>query len=322
MTQTLVTGATGLVGHNVATALLERGRGVRAAVRNLDRARSVLPAEVEIVEADVCDEQAVRAAMAGCSRVFHCAGLPEQWLPDPDTFQQVNVGGTRNMIAAALDEGVERFVYTSTIDVFAAARGAEYDESMLDEEPKGTYYERSKQDADRLVVAALAEGLPAVFTHPAAVYGPGPAASPGLNDFFARLRDGKVPGLLPGGMPVVHAGDLALGHLAAEDCDPGSRFIFSDRYFTIQDMAAVVLAQCGDGNSRIPMTLPGWLASLVSACGETLAKVRKKPPLIPRGQLTFMRWGARPRSDRAREFLSWQVTPFEEGVRQTLASLE
>ncbi len=317
--KTLITGATGLVGYNIATDLLAQGREVCAAVRDVERARGVLPEAIELVCADIMDAQSIHMAMEGCGSVFHCAGLPEQWLANPERFEQVNVAGTQNVIDAALAHGVERFVHISTIDVFAADVGAEYDESVLDAHPKGTYYERSKQDADRLVVAGLDNDLPAVFVHPAAVYGPGPAASPGMNNFIADLRDRNLPGLLPGGMPVVFAPDLAKGVLLAEACDPGTRFIFADRYYTLQEIAEVVAEQCP--SAKVPRTLPNWVAGILSGCGEALAKVRKKPPLIPKGQLHFLRWQAKPQNHKAVTELGWQVTPLSEGVRETLAFL-
>lgn len=314
--KTLLTGGTGLVGYHIAKALVAEGRSVRAAVRDVSRARAILPADVELVEADIVDAASLEKAIKGCQRVYHCAGLPEQWLPDVDRFRQVNVEGTRNMLDAARNARVERFVYTSTIDVFAAEPGAEYDESVLDDAPKHTFYERSKQEADRLAVAALEEGLPVVFTHPSAVYGPGPRNGSGLNGLLLDLARRKVPAILPGGMPVVLGTDLAAGCLAAEETEPGSRFIFSDRYYSLREIAEAVAEQCED--AKVPMTLPNWLASLVSFCGERIASIRKKPPLIAKGELTFLRWQARPNSAKAHKELGWNVTPFSEGIRQTL----
>ncbi|MDX2169363.1 MAG: NAD-dependent epimerase/dehydratase family protein, partial [Deltaproteobacteria bacterium] len=246
MPDVLLTGATGLVGGSIARALLAAGRGVRALVRDPQRARRVVPAECELVAGDVTDAASLAPALDGCRVVYHAAGLPEQWLADPTTFERVNVGGTANLIAAALAARVERFVYSSTIDVFAAAPGATYDESVIDPQPKGTAYERSKQAADRLVVAALQRGLPAVFLHPSAVYGPVPAASPGLNDLIARLLRGEIPMLLPGGMPLVYAPDVAAGHLLAEArAAVGARFILSESYHSLADIARAVVAAGG-----------------------------------------------------------------------------
>lgn len=319
MERTLITGATGLVGFNTAKELLARGRSVRAAVRSIERAAKVLPPEVELVCADVCDKGAIAEAMKGCTHVFHCAGIPEQWLPDNERFVEVHVGGTQIVVDAALAEGVARFVYVSTIDVFEAANGASFDESVIDPKPKGTHYERSKQEADRVVVAALDRGLPAVFVHPAAVFGPGPSGSRGLNDFFVDLRDRKIPGLLPGGMPIVYGPDLGRGLLLAEERDPGSRYIFCDSYYSLQELAALLVNECP--SAKVPMTLPITVARILSSGGEALAKIRKKPPLIPRGQLIFLQWQAKPQSDRAERDLGWTKTPTQEAIAETMQSL-
>ncbi len=321
MPDALVTGATGLVGFNIARALLERGAAVRCLARSPDAAREVLPTEVEIVRGDLLDGSSLRAAVRGCSAVYHAAGLPEQWLIDRGVYQRLNVDGTRRMIEAALEHQVEKFVFTSTVDVFSGAAGRDFDESIIDPEPKGTAYERSKQDADRLVAQAIDRGLPAVFIHPSAVYGPGPATSRGLNHFFADLRDRKIPLLLPGGLPVVYAPDVGEGHvLAAEKAEVGGRFIVSDAYLTLEDMARGVAGVVG--LEKIPRVLPLWVGKLVSEVGERVSKLTKKPPLIPRGQLHLLQWGAFPVAARAKDELGWQMTPFEEGVRKTMEFLE
>ena len=317
MTRVLLTGGTGLVGSSIAQALVAAGRPVRALVRSPERGRRALPAAVELVEGDVTDPASLRRAVDGCAVVYHAAGLPEQWFADPSIFQHVNVRGTANMIEAALAAGVQRFVYSSTIDIFAAAPGAEYDESRIDPQPKGTHYERSKQEADRLVVAALERGLPAVFVHPSAVYGPAPAASPGLNDFIARILRGEIPMLLPGGMPVVYAPDLAAGHLLAETRAPiGARYILSESYHSLVEIARAVVAAAGRGT--VPRVMPMGVARAVSAIGELIARVTRTPPLIPAGQLHFLQWQARPSSARARRELGWQPTPFAAALPPTI----
>lgn len=315
MALALVTGATGLVGHNIAAELLRRGRAVRCLVRDLERARASVPAGAELAPGDVTDADSVRRALAGCNVVYHAAGLPEQWLRDPATFDRVNRGGTEIIGEAALAAGVERFVHTSTIDVFRGAAGERYDETMLDPEPKGTHYERSKQAADRWVAAAVARGLPAVFLHPGAVYGPGPAGSPGTNQFLLDLARRKVPALLPGGLPVVFSRDVGLGHVLAERAPVGSRYILVDRYYTMQAIAAAVRDACG---STVPRTLPRWLARAFSLIGEALARLTRRPPLLPRGQLHFLLWGAMPSSDLAQRELGWHPTPLAKGLAAIL----
>ena len=321
MQTTLVTGATGNVGNAIARALVERGRPVRALVRDPERARTLLPAEVELARGDVTDPRSVAGAMSAVRTVYHAAGLPEQWLRDPDTFTRVNVGGTRTLLEAARDAGVERFVYTSTIDVFAWRPGEPFDEAVIDSAPKHTHYERSKQAADRLVQEAVEAGFPAVFLHPSAVYGTSPTTSPGMNDLLCRLVKGEIPMLLPGTMPVVFADDVAQGHLAAEQAAPGSRYILSESVWSLPalaaEMAGAARAVLGI-DVKLPSVLPELVARGVSWITEALSLVTRRPPLLPAGQLEFLLSGATPVGDRARRELGWRPRPLAEGLRTTV----
>jgi len=318
MKTVLVTGGTGLVGFNIINSLLSRGYNVRALVRTLEKGQRLLPAECTLVLGDICDPKTLKPAVAGCDWVFHAAGFPEQWMKNNDTFQQVNVQGTANMIAAAMNAEIERFIFTSTIDVFYGAKGQEFDESIIDENPKDTLYERSKQEADKLVVAAVAKGLPAVFLHPAGLYGPGPTDSPGLNDLFMKLKNRQIPILLPGGMPLVYGPDVGEGHvLAAEQAALGDRFILCESYLTLEKLSENVLQRI-DPSMKVPPVMPLIIAKTVSYIGEFFANIVNKPPLIPVGQLTFLQWQAIPISTKAQNKLSWQVTPFNEAVEKTL----
>jgi dihydroflavonol-4-reductase len=313
----LITGATGTVGFPIARDLVARGDDVRALVRDVERARKLLPDGVEPVAGDVGDRDSVERAVGGCELVFHAAGLPEQWRLDPGDFQRVNVEGTRNLAVASMAAGVRRFIYTSTIDVFDWTPGEPFDESVIDPDPRPTFYERSKQEADRVVVEFASQGLDVVFLHPAAVYGPVPALFAGANDLLVRLATGRIPMLLPGGMPVVHSDDVARAHIAGADRAPsGSRFIVSDRYLTLSEMAASVAAVVP--GAKTPRVMAIAVARGVSAVGERVAKVTKRPPLIPHGALLFLISHPVPVADRVRGELGLEITPWERGLEETL----
>jgi dihydroflavonol-4-reductase len=314
----LVTGATGNVGNPIAARLAREGHDVRALVRSPERGRKLLPAAVDVVAGDVTDAASVREAIRGSSIVYHAAGLPEQWRLDPADFTRVNVEGTRNLVDAALDAGVERFVYTSTIDVFKWTRGVPFDEAILDPDPRPTYYERSKQEADRLVTDSVQRGLPAVFLHPSGVYGPAPVLTPGMNDLLAQLAKRKIPMLLPGGMPVVYSEDVADGHLrAAARAAVGARYILSSTYHTLVDVARAVARHVP--SAKVPPAMPIGAARFVSNAGERIARLTRRPPLIPRGALHFLESHAVPVAARAQQELDWTPTPFDEGVSKTVA---
>ncbi|MBA2545845.1 MAG: SDR family NAD(P)-dependent oxidoreductase [Solirubrobacterales bacterium] len=317
MTEILVTGATGTVGHPIARRLAEAGDHVRALVRSPERAAASLPDGVEAVAGDVTDAASVRDAVAGASVVYHAAGMPEQWRLDRADFTRVNVDGTRNVVEAALAAGVERFAYTSTIDVFAWTPGEPFDESVIDPEPRPTHYERSKQDADRIVVDATQRGLDAVFLHPSGVYGPAPVLAAGANQLLADLATRKVPMLLPGGFPVVYNEDVAEGHLrAVAEAPAGARFILSDAYLTLVELAEAVKRRVAD--AKVPPVMPIAVARAVSNAGERIARVIKRPPLIPRGALHFLESHAVPVAEHARAELKWEPRSAEDGIASTL----
>jgi dihydroflavonol-4-reductase len=323
--QTLLTGATGLLGNAIARLLVSNGRAVRALVRNPAKAATIVPRECELVPGDVTDAASVLKAAQGCDVIYHASGLPEQWLADPREFDRVNVDGTRNLVAAARATGAKRFVYASTIDVFRfAPPGQPFDEREIDVAPKATFYERSKQEADRIVTAALRDGLPAVFLHPSGIYGPGPLTSPGTNHLIADLVNGKVPMLLPGAIPVVYSDDVALGHLLAERNAPiGGRYILSESTHSLTAIAEAVRKQTASAGraSKVPPVMPMAVAKMVAAAGEFVSRFTGKPPLLPKGQLEFLHYGAVPSGEKAMNELGWKPRSFEEGLADTLAFL-
>ncbi len=316
----LVTGATGKVGHAIASALLHRGDHVRALVRDPKRAASVLPAGIEPVKGDVTEPDTLSTAVDGCELVFNSMGLPEQWVRDEGIFERVNALGSGALAHAAKRAGVRRFIHTSTHDVFHANTGERFDETMLADQPKGTAYERSKQRAEELVLAER-DGMGVVILNPSAVYGPGPSASVSFDKgLFEPLIKKRLPALPPGGSGLVFTGGVAAGHLlAAEKGRDGERYILADTYADFREIAETVVRVAGRG--RIPPRMPVPVAHAVSALTEGISKLTRRPPLAPRGQLHYFLWQARPDSSKAGRELGWRTTPLEEGVAKTLATM-
>lgn len=319
MPKTLVTGATGTIGYAVVRALLDKGRDVRCLVRDVDKAKEIVPDTCELVRGDIMDQDSVGAAVQGCEAVFHAAGMPEQWVRDPSIFERVNSVGTANMVEAALKQGVRSFIYTSTQDMFDLSRNP-FDETMLSLKPLHSHYERSKQKAERIVEGALETGLPVRFIHPVATYGPVPGGVSGLNVLLKDLALGKVPILLPGGFPVVLNEDVAaLQLLVEEKAAVGERFIAFESYQSLKDVAEAV-AELVEG-AKVPGMMPGWTASMIASIGEMISVLTKKPPLISHGELGVLRRKGRPSAEKAKRELGWTPTPFKQGLARTLESL-
>ena len=295
----LVTGATGKVGGATARALLARGDEVRALVRDPERAARLLPSEVEAVRGDATDPDSVARAVAGCELAFNAMGLPEQWVTDETVFDQVNAVGTENLVRAAREAGVRRVVHTSTIDVFHAERGGRFDETVVADYPKGTAYERSKQRAEQLALAARGD-MELVIVNPAGVYGPTPASSVGIDEeLFAPLLRGRLPALPPGGLGVTFDAGVAAGQLLAADRGrDGERYILCDRHVSLRELAQTVV-----GRRRARPRAPhpaggpgegdgiGGRARLTRHRAPAAARARPAP-LLPLGRLAGLHQGA------------------------------
>jgi dihydroflavonol-4-reductase len=252
----LITGATGKVGHAVCAALVARGDDVRALVRDVDRAREILPGGAQPVPGDVTQPETLPRAVDGCELVFNAMGFPEQWLADEGIFDRVNAEGSRNVTEAARAAGVRRLVHTSTQDVFHAEPGGRFDEGDLADYPKGTAYERSKQRAEELVLDAR-DGMEVVIVNPAGVYGPGPTASVSFDENLIKpVARKRLPALPPGGFGLVFSQGVAEGQLlAAEKGADGERYILSDTHVSPKELAEATVRVAGRG--RLPPTHPG-----------------------------------------------------------------
>jgi nucleoside-diphosphate-sugar epimerase len=318
--QVLVTGATGKVGYAIASASLARGDQVRALVRDSKRAATILPAGLDLIEGDATDADSLAAAVEGCELVFNAMGMPEQWVKDEGIFDRVNALGSGALAAAAKRAGVRRFVHTSTHDVFHAETGDSFDETMVADYPKSTAYERSKQHAEELVLAER-DGMEVVMLNPSGVYGPTPSPTPSFeNEVFEPVVRKRLPAVPPGGTGYAFVEGVAAGHLlAAEKGKDGERYILADGYADFRELAETAKRIAGRG--RVPPRMPVPVAKAVANLGAGLSRLTRRPPLLPKGQLEYILWQARPDSSKAQRELGWKTTPLDEGVRKTLASM-
>src|SRR3954454_6510174 len=313
----LVTGATGKIGNAVARRLAERGEEVVALVRDPAKARELLPSGVELARGDVADPASLRSAAEGIVGAFNCMDLVEQWFADPGGFDRVNGEGARSVIAAAREAGARRAGHTSTFDVFHAPQGGTVSEAEVADYPKETAYERSKQLAERLVLEEAERGIEVVIANPSSVYGPGPWQATGLDRAIRDAIRRRLPATPPGGMTLVFAEDVARGHLAAFDRGkPGERYILADDYAPMREVLRLAVAEAGHG--WVPPTLPLGLANGMASVGEAVSRIIKKPPLLGKGQLTFLQWQARASNEKARTELGVQFTPLAEGIARTV----
>ena len=160
--KTLLTGANGFIGSAVMRCLLEAGHDIRAVVRPGNDRRNLVGMPVEVVEGDLQDKTSLVKAVRGCNVVFHVAADYRLWIPDPDNMYQTNVTGTRDLMLASAETGVEKIVYTSSVAVLGVNNDgtpANEDTLMAVEDMIG-HYKRSKYLAEKQSSGGLWAGVP------------------------------------------------------------------------------------------------------------------------------------------------------------------
>lgn len=180
-TRTLLSGAGGFIGSHLVERLAECGASVRALVhynsRNdwgmLERVPQAVRDEIEVVTGDVRDPHQMATLISGCEVVFHLAaliGIPYSYVA-PSSYVATNVVGTVNVLQAALTEGVDRVVHTSTSEVYGTAQYTPIDElhPLRGQSP----YSASKIAADKMAESFyLSFGLPVATIRPFNTFGP------------------------------------------------------------------------------------------------------------------------------------------------------
>lgn len=168
----LVTGATGFIGSHLARRLVGEGYGVRALARPTADTSKLEGLGVEIVPGDLTDFSSVSRAADGATHVFHCGAMVSDWATVRE-IRQVNVGGTRHVLQAALDARVTRLIQVSSTDVYGHPGLRGVDEEFVPTR-FSNWYSRTKLEAESEVHRAAAAGrLETVILRPATVYGPG-----------------------------------------------------------------------------------------------------------------------------------------------------
>ena len=215
----VVTGASGFIGSAVVRALLARKAQVVALIEPAGDVRNLEGLDVELIEVDVRDGDALTKACDGARFIFHLAAMYRFWAPQPKDFYDVNVGGVLNVVEAARHAGCERIVYTSTVGVLGldgAAHGEAADETCYaDVAHLFGLYKRTKYVAEHEVLRAAAQGAPISLVLPTFPIGPGDVRPTPTGKLVLDFLNGKIPAFVDTTLNVVHVDDLANGHLLA-----------------------------------------------------------------------------------------------------------
>jgi NAD+-dependent farnesol dehydrogenase len=306
----LVTGGSGYLGRAVVGAFASRGHQPVVFARSAST--SGLPGDA--IDGDVRDADALTRAAGGCDAICHLAALVSLWQARRADFDDVNVGGLRNVVAAAERARIPRIVYTS---------------SFLARPPRGRSaplqandYQRTKVAADRWASEAVRNGHPLIRLYPGVVYGPGALREGNL---VGRLVDdhlkGRLPGLVGADRRWSYAwiDDVASAHVAAaERAAIGSSYELGG--VNAPQMRVFELVRDITG-TRLPRRIPFPIARCLGIAEDARAAIFRSMPLITAGTVAIFREDWSLGSEDAVRDLGFRVRPLEEGMAALLSTL-
>lgn len=245
----LVSGGTGLVGAHLLLSLCVQGQIPRALYRSEASKNAVIALfkkddsqglqlfkQIEWVQADLLDIPALELAFKGVTHLYHCAALISFNPKDYQKLKRTNVHGTANMVNLALDFGVKKMCYVSSIaSLGKAAKGTKITEETTWNNEHPNVYAMSKYEAELEVWRGIQEGLKAVIVNPGVILGPG-FWNKGSGKLFNFAAKG-LPFYFPGGSGFVGVADVVKCMLTAMESEHSEeRYICVSENLSYRDL--------------------------------------------------------------------------------------
>lgn len=306
--KTLVTGAGGFIASHLVEKLVNEGAQVRAFVRynsrnDIGMLKWIAPnalSQVEIIQGDLRDAEAVRRAVKDVDTVFHLGALiaiPYSYV-NPREVVDVNVMGTLNVLAAVRDFGVRRMVHTSTSEVYGTAQYVPIDEKhpLQGQSP----YSASKIGADR-----IAESFYRSFETPVVTLRP-------FNTFGPRQSMRAV-------IPTIIVQALTRDKVKLGSLDPSRDFTFvhdtAEGFIKVASVEGVLGEEINLGNDNT-IRIGDLAEKIFKIIGKT-PNIVTDPQRIRPGKSEVMKlWAS---NEKAKRLIGWEPQiSLDEGLRLTV----
>lgn len=312
----LVLGASGFLGSHVVKALVEAGREVRILTRETSDTSMTDHLDIERQTGNVFDRDTLRRAMEGCSSLFYCVVDTRSWLRDPTPLYETNVDGARIVMEVAMEMGIQRFVFTSsivTIGLNDSGIASEADE--FNWENQAPPYVMTRLAAENQLREFCKQGLPGIICNVATTFGGHDHVPTPHGDLLKLTVEGKMPFYWETKMSIVGIKDAAQAMLLAEQHGKvGERYIIADRMIDMEEATKKTAAYAGVKPPAFKM--PMWVIVAGTWVIEKIMNLRDKDSVVTMDSIVLQRIMGDYDNSKAKAELHWQPRPMDASLEE------
>jgi nucleoside-diphosphate-sugar epimerase len=313
----LVTGGSGHLGANLLRRLAGSGEPLRALERAGSNNRALDGLPLERVQGDLRDLEAVRRAVSGVRRIYHCAAKLSTISGKEREIYDCNVVGSRNLLIAARESGVERVVVTSSFSAVGHTGDRPADENdafypFEDHLP----YERTKAWMEHECLKAVVAGLDVVIATSCAIVGPADYKPSRMGKVVKDFANRKLRAYIPGGFEFVSARDIVEGHLLAmERGKAGEKYLFSSGFVSVDALMEMLERITGKKRPALRLS-PEVMAPVATLSSFVLTNFfPDRPQRFTPAAVRLLSMGRRANIGKAQRELGYQPSSIEDALR-------
>jgi nucleoside-diphosphate-sugar epimerase len=312
-----VTGASGFVGSNLVRELHAQDWDVVILARRTSSLEDIEGIPVKVHIGDIINASSVKTAMPrDVDAVFHVAASTNVWSGNNAEQDRANIGGTRDVIEAAVEAGARRFIHTSSFTTWGFQDTILTEHSQRTEASDWINYVRTKNIAENLVKESVAQGrLDAVILNPAHILGPGDRHN--WSRMISMVQRGKLPGVPPGGGAFSDVREVAKAHIQAfHRGERGENYLLGGEDVSFLDVVRITGEMLG---KPVPFrATPAWVLKAMARFYDIASKVTGREPDLTPESAEMITHHIICDSSRAQRELGYRFTPIRRLIQDTI----
>lgn len=323
----LVTGANGHLGYSIVSLLRKEAKHVRGLILPRDSDKRLKELGVDVYRGDVTQIESLLPFFDISETeyksddliVIHTAGIVSITNKKNPLIEKVNVDGTKNMVACAMQVHVSRFIHVSSVHAIPEKEhGTIINEvGSFDENKVVGVYAKSKAKASQYIIEAISRGLPGIIVHPSGITGPDDSGHGHLTMMIEDYLNGKLTSRVKGAYDFVDVRDVATGIISACHLGQiGSCYILSGTRVDLNDLFES-LRQFSGRKHKIHV-LPTWFAKMAVPFAEVYYRMRKLPPIYSKYSLYTLNTNSLFSHDKATKELNYHPRPIDQTLKDTV----